>query len=93
MAKVSTNISLDPEVKKAGQELFADLGMDLSTAVTIFIKQCLKTQGIPFEISREVPNTETIEALRETEDIINNPQNYKQYDNIRELAKEVLGDV
>jgi DNA-damage-inducible protein J len=38
MAKVSTNISLDPALKKSAQELFSDLGMDLTTAVTLFLK-------------------------------------------------------
>lgn len=42
MAKVSTNISLDENLKKASQELYSDLGMDLSTAVTIFLKQSLR---------------------------------------------------
>ena len=41
MAKVSTNISLDADLKRSSQELFSDLGMDLSTAVTIFLKQAV----------------------------------------------------
>ena len=39
MPKVSTNINLDPNLKKSAQELFYDLGLDLTTAVTIFLKQ------------------------------------------------------
>ena len=46
MAKVSTNISLDADLKKASQELFSDLGMDLTTAVTVFLKQSLRVQGL-----------------------------------------------
>ena len=37
MPKVSTNINLDADLKKRAQELFADLGMDLTTAVTLFL--------------------------------------------------------
>ena len=44
MAKTSTNISLDPELKRSSQELFADLGIDLSTAITLFLKQSLRVQ-------------------------------------------------
>ena len=47
MSKVSTNINLDPDLKKSAQELFSDLGMDLTTAVTIFLKQAVLNQGIP----------------------------------------------
>lgn len=59
MAKVSTNISIDADLKKASQELYSDLGMDLSTAVTIFLKQSLRVQGLPFAVTRENLNVET----------------------------------
>ena len=65
MAKVSTNISLDADLKKASQELFSDLGMDLTTAVTVFLKQSLRVQGLPFTVTRENPNAETAAALNE----------------------------
>ena len=59
MAKVSTNISIDADLKKASQELYSDLGMDLSTAVTIFLKQSLRVQGLPFAVTRGNLNVET----------------------------------
>ena len=62
MAKTSTNISLDPELKRSSQELFADLGIDLSTAITLFLKQSLRVQGLPFVVTRENPNAETAAA-------------------------------
>ena len=45
MPKVSTNISLDADLKKASQELYADLGMDLTTAVTIFLSSRFVSRG------------------------------------------------
>ena len=48
MAKASTNISLDPELKRSSQELFADLGIDLSTAITLFLKQSASRAGPAF---------------------------------------------
>lgn len=65
MAKVSTNINLDPNLKKSAQELFYDLGLDLTTAVTLFLKQAVMLQKIPFEIRRDNPNIETIAAMDE----------------------------
>ena len=62
MARTSTNISLDPELKRSSQELFADLGIDLSTAITLFLKQSLRVQGLPFAVTRENPNAETAAA-------------------------------
>lgn len=63
MAKVSTNINLDPELKKTAQELFADLGLDLTAAVTLFLKQAVREQRIPFEIKRENPNCNVIRHM------------------------------
>ena len=63
MAKVSTNVSIDADIKKQAQELFAELGMDLSTAINIFIRQALRQHSIPFEITADIPNDETAKAL------------------------------
>lgn len=47
--------------------LFGDLGLNLTTAFTIFVKQAIREQGIPFEITRNTPNTEILEAIKEVE--------------------------
>ena len=67
MAKVSTSISLDSEVKAKAQELFADLGMDLYTAINIFLRQSIRESRIPFVIQREEPNAATIAAMEAAE--------------------------
>ena len=63
MPKVSTNITIDAETKAKAQAMLADLGLDLSTAVNIFLKQMLYEGGIPFSITREIPNRITLEAM------------------------------
>ena len=50
MPAVSTNIKIDPVVKQQAQALFSDMGMSLSTAVNIFLKQSIRDQAIPFRI-------------------------------------------
>lgn len=52
MAKVSTNISLDEDLKKEAQALFAEFGLDLTTAITIFLKQSVREGRIPFSIRK-----------------------------------------
>lgn len=93
MSKVSTNLSLDADLKRDAQELYADLGMDLSTAVTIFLKQSLRVQGVPFSITREVPNAETVAALEEYQAMKSHPERYKRYASFRDAMDEVLSDV
>ena len=73
MAKVSTNISIDAETKAKAQELFADWGLDLSTAVNIFLKKVVKENAIPFTIGQDMPNAVTraaIEAAEKDEDVL-----------------------
>lgn len=90
MAKVSTNINLDETLKKNAQILFADLGMDLTTAVTIYLRQAVREQRIPFEVSRRVPNEETLKALAEYDEMRSNPSAYKRYDSFDDALREVL---
>ncbi len=63
MAKVSTNISLDADLKRESQALFVDLGMDLSAAITVFLKQSLRVQGFSFAIVRDGPKSPTPRQL------------------------------
>lgn len=60
MAKVSTNISIDADTKAKAQALLADFGMDLSTAVNIFLKQMVYENAFPFIITRSTRNIELI---------------------------------
>ncbi len=84
MAKVSANISIDAEVKKQAQELFARLGMDLSTAVNIFLRQSIRTQSIPFMITAEVPNDVTLSAMESAE---NSSDVYGPFDSVDALME------
>lgn len=92
MAKVSTNINLEPDLKKSAQELFSDLGLDLTTAVTLFLKQSVREQAIPFEIRRNVPNAETIAAMDEFYEMKAHPEKYKRYSSFKDAIDEVLDD-
>ena len=92
MAKVSTNISIDMDIKAKAQELFADFGLDLSTAINMFLRQSIRENAIPFNISREIPNSDTLAALRELEEFKKNPGSYKRYSSFAELIDEVNED-
>ena len=92
MAKVSTSISLDADIKAKAQELFADIGMDLSTAINIFLRQSIRENGIPFVIQRDVPNADTVAAMREAEEMRKNPGAYKAYHSFSDLVNEVEND-
>ena len=90
--KVATNLSLDPDLKREASVLFSDLGMDLSTAVSVFLKQAVRVQGFPFVITRETPNADTIAALNEYYLMKEHPEDYKDYSSFKDLMNEVLAD-
>ena len=92
MAKVSTSISIDADVKAQAQELFADLGMDMSTAINVFLRQAIRDQRMPFDISMGVPNTETKAALQEMKEMKEHPEKYKRYSYFGDALKEALTD-
>lgn len=92
MSKVSTNISIDSDVKAKAQELFEDLGIDLSTAINLFLKQSIRENAIPFSVCREIPNADTIAAMKEAEEIKRHPERYKRYSSFAEILKEVESD-
>lgn len=92
MAKVSTSISIDADVKTKAQELFADLGMDLSTAINVFLRQAVYEHSFPFDIRREIPNADTIAAMQEAEEMLQSPESYKKYSSFSELLQEVGTD-
>lgn len=86
MAGTTTNISIrmDSELKAQAEALFAELGMNLSTAFNIFVRQSIRNGGIPFDITVRKPNADTIAAILETQKIVNDP-NAKKYNDLEEL--------
>ena len=71
MASVTTSIKLDPVLKQESQALFERLGLSWSAAVTLFLRQAVREQAIPFRVGEPAYNEETIRAIRETEQGIN----------------------
>ena len=80
MANVS-NVSfrIDSELKAQADTLFAQLGMNMTTAFNIFLRQAVREGCIPFNITIDIPNSETIAAMLEAERLLNDPST-KRYD-------------
>nr|WP_214659386.1 type II toxin-antitoxin system RelB/DinJ family antitoxin [Candidatus Formimonas warabiya] len=90
----TTNISIrmDVELKKQAEQLFNELGMSMTTAFNIFLRQAVRQQRIPFDIALETPNAETIAAIEEAERISRDPS-VKGYTDASKMMKELLPDV
>ena len=79
-------IRMDADLKKEAEELFADLGMNLTTAFNVFVRQTIRKQRIPFDVSRDVPRPETLEAMAEAIRIESDPK-VKKYTNMKDVIK------
>lgn len=70
---VSLNIRMDKNLKNNLSELCDELGMNVSTAFTIFAKAMVRRGGIPFDAVLDEPNNATLAAIREVEEMKKNP--------------------
>ncbi len=92
MAKtVPTQIRIDSEVKQEVNTLFHNLGMDMSSAVNIFLRQCILRNGLPFNVEIPACNQETLDAIAEAKRISRNP-NVPGYSNMKDLFEALDTD-
>lgn len=91
MATTNINVRVDTELKQSAESLFNDLGLNMSSAITMFLKSAVSHDGIPFEVKR-VPNAKTRAALAEYKEMKNNPGSYKRYASFDDMIDEVLAD-
>ncbi len=84
------NIRVDSNLKKDAEDLFKRLGLNLSSAINVFLTQSVREQAIPFEIHEDRPNKKLLKALKEAEKMQKHPEKYKGYHNIDELFEDLL---
>ena len=86
MATTNLNVRVDETLKKNAEELLNDLGMNMSTAVNVFLRQRVRVHGIPFEIKADVPNAETLEAIS---DVKNERNLHGPFNSVDELMEDL----
>lgn len=67
MAQATLSIRVDSQLKKDFDYFCQDMGMNMTTALSVFMKQAVRENRIPFEIKGDIPNAETVKAIKETE--------------------------
>lgn len=92
MAVSNITIRIDSELKKQGEELFDELGLSMTAAITSFIKQAVREQGMPFRLTRQ-RNLQTLRAFEEIEEMKKNPEAYKSYSNAEDMVADILHEI
>lgn len=82
--QANLNIRTDAEIKAAAEQLFGALGLSMSTAVNIFLRQAIRQGGLPFEVKLDIPNETTAAAIAEGRALLHD-KNAKGYTNMDDL--------
>ena len=91
MAQTSVNIRMDEDLKREFNDFCKEVGMTMTTAFNVFAKKTVKENRIPFVIGDDIPNAETIAAIKEVEYMRKHPDKYKAYSDVDEMMKDILG--
>lgn len=91
MATVPTQIRIDADVKVQANTLFNELGMDMSSAVNIFLRQCILRGGLPFNVELPKYNETTLNAMTEAKRISRDPD-IKGYSSLDDLKTALLSE-
>ena len=73
MATTNLNIRTDKGIKDQAEEIFAELGLNMTTAVNMFLRTAIREHVIPFEIKLDVPNETTAAAIEEGRKLMADP--------------------
>lgn len=96
MANISNttnlNVRVDGTLKQEADMLFKNLGLNMSTAINMFLTKCVNTSSIPFEISEPKLSRALQRALKEADKMAKNPEKYKGYHNVNELFEALDSD-
>ncbi len=84
--KASITIRTDIQAKKDAQRILSSLGLDMSTAINIFLRQVIQEEGLPFKVVLKQPNITTLKAINETQ---NNKNLKGPFDSVEELMNDL----
>lgn len=91
VATSPTQIRIDAKVKSEANELFNELGIDMSSAVNMFLRQCILRGGLPFSVELPRFNEATLNAMAEARRVSRDPDT-PSYSSMEELKKALLSE-
>lgn len=86
----TTNFSvrMDSDIKKQCERLYNELGINLTTAINVFLRQSLRAGGFPFDVRLDHPNKETLATMLEAERLAHD-SSVKHYSDVEEALQEL----
>ena len=84
MAATNLNIRIDKDIKDQADRIFSELGLNMTTAINMFLRTTIRENGIPFSLKLDLPNATTVAAIEEGRRIASDGS-VKAYTNIDDL--------
>ena len=89
MATTNLNMRIETDLKKRSEQIFTELGLTMTTALTVFLRQVVRSNGIPFEMRLNIPNDDTLAAI----DDVNMDRNMsRKFHSVKELMEDLDAD-
>jgi len=86
--QTNINIRTDVDVKANAEKIFENLGLNISTAINIFLRQAIRTGGLPFDVKLDIPNETTAAAIAEGKQLLKD-STAETYDSVDDLRKAI----
>ena len=86
MATTNLNIRTDKEIKEAAEKIYSSLGLNMTTAINMFLRASIRASGIPFDLKLDIPSDETLKAIEEGR-MIAKDKNVTAYDSMDDLRE------
>lgn len=91
METLTLNVRVDAKDKKNFEQFCSSVGINISTAVNMFIKAVLREQKIPFEVRSNTLDEETIKKLQESEEeMLTNNKRYTKEEVLKSM-NDIIG--
>lgn len=83
------NVRIDDSLKKEAETVFQNIGLSASTAISLFYKQVVRTNSIPFSLIADIPNERTMKAIEEGRKIVNDGKpGYTDMDSLKRALEK-----
>jgi DNA-damage-inducible protein J len=91
MKTITIQTRIDTNLKKNAENILSSIGLDITSAIRLFLTQCVVQRRLPFQaVAPEEPNEETLAAMQEAEDIASGKVKSKGYDDVDEMIEDIL---
>lgn len=84
MDTVNLNIRTNKDIKQQAEKIFEALGLNMTTAINVFLRQTVRENGIPFSLKLDTPNATTVAAIEEGHTLARD-ETAKGYTNMQDL--------